>query len=178
MKPLSEGLKQMLNAIALQDAADFLSMRGKLSRLSMGESGPIGCQAGPLPAPRRVAMLSDGNSSNEVLQFALEACQRQQASLDLVLYGEAREQAEEIHSQLQRRGFAHEIILLGPKSLEALSEYLTARRALIYLVAPADDILAIQLAKEPPLHRGGNLHLPMVLVDGAPHSRINHINAA
>jgi hypothetical protein len=178
MKRLSEDLKRMLNALALQDAADFLPMRDKLSVLGLNGGKDKVAQDLPPTPPRRVAVLSDGGDSDGVLQYALDACQRQQASLDLVLYGEAREQAEEIRTQLQRRGIAHEIILLGEHSVEALTEYLHARRTLTYLVAPADDRLALQLTEEATPHRGGRLHLPMVLVDRTPQSRINRINAA
>ncbi len=178
MKRLSEDLKRMLNALALQDAADFLPMRDKLSALGQQGGKSRVAQDLPPPPPRRVAVLSDGGDSEGVLQYALDACQRQQASLDLVLYGQAREQVEEIRTQLQRRGIAHEIILLGQQSVEALAEYLNARRTLTYLVAPADDRLALQLTEGATPHRGGHRHLPMVLVDRTPQSRINRINAA
>lgn len=178
MKRLSEDLKRMLNALALQDAAEFLPMQDKLTSVGTQAGGRVDGAAQKQLSPRRVAVLSDGGNSSEVLEYALNACQRQQASLDLVLYGEGRKQAEEIRNQLRRRGIAHEIILLGKQSLEALADYLTARRKLAYLVAPADDELARQLTEETSPLPSGRLNLPMVLVDRNPLSRINRINAA
>ncbi len=180
MKRLTEDLKRMLSALALQDAGDFLPMRDKLFALGMGsgqEKNRIS-QEVPPPPTRRVAVLSDGENSEGVLQYALNACQRQQASLDLVLYGAARSQAEDIRLHLCQRSIDHEIILLGNESVETLFEYLSARRNLIYLVAFSDDQLARQLAEEVAPHRGGRLHLPMVMVDNNSQPQINHIHAA
>lgn len=181
MKRLSENLKQMMNALALQDAADFLPRSRKLEMLEIGVQ-PVTAAKVPQPLPptppRRVALLSDGVNITEVLQYALEACQRQQATLDLVLYGKAKEQALLLRTQLQARGLAHELILLGEESIDALTEYLSLRRTLVYLIAPADDHLALALTEQVLPSRGGRLHLPVVLVDRCHHSRANRIDAA
>ena len=174
MKRLTEDLKRMLNALALQDAGDFLPMRDKMHALNGGVLPPQG-------EARRVALLSDGRDSNEALHYALNACGNQQASLDLVLYGEARNQVEELRQQLQGSAIAYEIILLGKQSVASLGDYLNSRHSLTYLVASADDPLALELTKESSPHLGGRLHLPMVLVDRSPQSgisRLDSVNAA
>jgi hypothetical protein len=180
MKRLSENIKQMMNTLALQDAADFLP--GGRTRLMQQAGGHLPASSDLprecTPAPvRRVALLSDGININEVLLYALEACQRQQATLDLVLYGKAKEQVPLFRGQLQARGIAHELILLGTESVDALSEYLSLRRTLIYLIAPADDPLALELTEQVLPSRGGRLHLPVVLVDRNRHSQIHPIHA-
>jgi hypothetical protein len=182
MKGLSENLKQMMNALALQDAADYLPMSQKLEMLGVGGGRPGGARArvepAVAPAPRRVALLCDGVKIGGVLHYALAACQRQQATLDLVLYGSARGQSEALRAPLQRRGIAHELILLGEESVEALTEYLCLRRTLIYLIAPADDHLARELTEQVIPSRGGRPQLPVVLVERNRHARITPLNAA
>ncbi len=178
MKRLTEDLKRMLNALAMQDVADYLPMRDKMNALAGGPNEWQGYMAGNQPpVSRRVAVLSDGRGSNEALHYALDACKNQSASLDLVLYGEAREQVEELRTQLERSGIAYEIILLGKQSVASLTDYMNTRRTLTYLIAPADDPLALELTEESSPHQGGRLHLPMVLVDRTPKSRINRINS-
>ncbi len=182
MKRLTDDLKRMLSAMALQDAADYPPMRDKMGGLGFSEPkrGAHLPGGGPRPS-RRVALLSDGQDSNGPLHYALNACSNQQASLDLVLYGEAREQVEELRHQLQSSGIAYELILLGKQSMESLVDYLNSRHSLAYLVASADDALALELTQENSPHIDGRLHLPMVLVDRSPKvgiNRLNSINAA
>lgn len=180
MKPLSESLKQMMNALALQNAADYLPMSRKLELLGVENSKPVtprSSEEEPLSPPRRIALLSDGVNIDQLLNYALGACLRQRATLDLVLYGKGRGQSEELRAQLQRRGITHELILLGEESIEALSEYLCLRRTLVYLIAPADDHLARELTEQLIPNRGGRTHLPVVLIDHLP-SQTNPVNAA
>lgn len=182
MKRLSEDLKRMLNALALQDAAENLPLRGKLAALGI-RGGEVEASPAPHdtpPPPRRVALLSDGTDIEGILDYTLDACQRQQATLDLVLYGAAKASAERMRGLLQRRGIAHELIMLGEENVDALAEYIYTRRSLVYLVAPADDRLAMELTEELLPSRGNRLHLPMVLVERQlqAHPRINRINAA
>ncbi|MDH5785038.1 MAG: hypothetical protein OEZ16_05430 [Chromatiales bacterium] len=178
MKRLTEDLKRMLNALALQDAADYLPMREKMRALGGSDSDMAGQKPGEDPPPqRRVALLSDGGDSNEALQFALNACANQRATLDLVLYGVARDQIEELRQQLQAADLAYEIILLGEKNIHSLIDYLDSRRSLTYLIASADNSLALKLTKENSPHQGGRLHLPMVLVDPSSRAKINRINS-
>jgi hypothetical protein len=182
MKRLSESLKQMINALALQNAADYLPMSRKLEMLGVGNGKPVSLRTSEqhdLSPPRRIALLSDGVNIGEVLHYTVEACLRQRATLDLVLYGKARERNEELRAQLQRRGITHELILLGEESVDALSEYLCLRRTLVYLIAPADDHLALELTEQAIPSRGGRTHLPVVLVDrNHHHSQVNPVNAA
>lgn len=176
MKHLSADLKRMLNTLALQDTAEY----PPAARMQGALGSDDACPARPhdFPSPRRVALLGDGGVIDGVLQYAVECCKRQQATLDLVLYGKGRAQASRLRSQLERRGIAHELILLGEQSVDALAEYLCARRTLAYMLAPSDDPLARQLTEEVMPGRSGHLHLPMVLVDRSIQSRINRINAA
>ena len=181
MKRLSADLKRMLNALALQDAAEYLPTRDKIQALGVDLGSP-GSSSGtpdlPPPPPRRVALLSDGGDIEGMLRYTLDACERQQATLDLVLYGKGREGVAKLRARLQRQQIAHEVIVLGEESVDALAEYLCVRRTLVYLVAPTDDPLALQLTEEVVPSRGGRMHLPMVLIDRNQHSRINRINAA
>ncbi len=172
MKRLSKDLKQMLNALALQDVADYLPMSQKLDLLGVGSSKPSNArvtepEALSPPPPRRVALLSNGVDISGVLRYALEQCRRQKATLDLVLYGKAKEEAEvdRLQASLEYCGVAHEVIMLGRESADALSEYLCLRRTLVYLVAPADDPLALKLTEELIPSRSGYTHLPIVLID-------------
>ncbi len=182
MKRLSKELKQMLNALAHQDAGEFLTMRDKLNILDV--KGTVGSEGASHEASsariRRIAMLSDGGDSSKALHYALNACKRQQASLDLVLHGAAARQAGEIRSLLHGHDIASEVVLLGEQSVKALSEYLHSRRNLSSLVASTGDPLALELTEEVLPRRGGRMHLPLVLIDNArtPHRHTNRINAA
>lgn len=166
MKPLSHDMKRMLNTLAYRHAGEYAT----------ADKGAVA--AGAVRA-RRVALLSDGESIDRVLQFAIEASQRQQASLDLVLYGQARQLFAEMRQELKRRQVEHEVILLGDVSMDSLVEYLTLRRGLFYLIAPSDDVLAQAFTETVLPSHGSRLFLPVVLVDRKrqlpPHqvSRIN-----
>lgn len=168
MKRLSENLKQMLNALAIQDAVDPLPTNSKTAMPGGGGDTPDFVTAGPelLPAqPRRVAMLSDGKDIDGVLEYALEACRRQQASLDLVLHGIGKQVADKLRERIMGQGILHEMILLGDESVTSLVEYLNLRRSLFYVIAPADDHLVLELTEKVLPGHSGWMYLPIVLVD-------------
>lgn len=182
MKLLTDDLKRMLNALALQDAADYLPMREKMRALSSSKSARSVMHAGGTPSPsRRVALLSNGHNCNETLHYALTTSHNHEASLDLVLYGDAREEVEELRQQLEASGISYEIILLGSRNVESLTDYLNSRQALSYLVASKTDPLALELTQKSPQQKRGRQHLPIVLVGHSPQNgviRLKSINAA
>lgn len=168
MKRLSENLKRILNALALQDAGEFLSTNSKLDMLGVGTGNPDATTAESrraAPPRRRVALLSDGENIEGILQYALEACQRQKATLDLVLHGIGKQMSEKLRDQIMAHDVVHEMILLGEESVSALVEYLNLRRSLFYVIAPADDRLALELTQRVAPAPGGLMYLPIVLVD-------------
>jgi len=171
MGKLTEGLKLILEGLAYQDAADYLSTEQKLEVL--GIESPYEPATSRRPSPgwsgRRIALISDSGAESPALDFALSACQRYAAELDLVSLGATS------GDEGRLRKLSHEARLTGtqvcqvhlpPGRAEALRDYVRSHPSLIYLVASVADDLACGLAQR--ILRTAGTHVPLVLVRGHP----------
>ncbi|RLA04797.1 MAG: hypothetical protein DRQ47_02815 [Gammaproteobacteria bacterium] len=171
MKRLSNGLKKMLAGLAHQDAGEFLSMGEKLEVLGYGTK----TKEKPLAAPRkvvrrpvtkRIALISDGRGLGAPLDYAIEACLRQGAQIDLLTHGAIdTEIISVLEKQVQQAGLDCQHIQLGVNVVDDLIDYIFDHRSLIFLVAIPDDNVARVLIEDVIPKRGGRIPVPLVLIE-------------
>jgi hypothetical protein len=157
---LKQGVKRMLDALAYQDAGDYLSYRAKLGVLGVSEVHKPA--SGPVRASNRVALLTDGD--DEALGYALEICSHQSATLDVVVHGEALTDARRMQKlRASVVGIPHQAIHLPGETLSALADYVNNQSNLLYLVSSVSNPLARSISqRETGSHR---LRTPVVLFD-------------
>ncbi|QYZ65236.1 MAG: hypothetical protein OI74_07950 [Gammaproteobacteria bacterium (ex Lamellibrachia satsuma)] len=174
MKKLSDDLKRMLTGLAHQDAGEFLSMRDKMKVLGMGSE----TRAKPSPSPRkiakktathRIAFISDGRGVGAPLAYAIDACSRQGAKIDLLIHGTAdTENISALENQIRVAGLDHHRIPLGMNPVDDIINYICNHLSLIFLVAMPDDDAAKILIEEAIPKRGGRIPVPLVLIEDRP----------
>ncbi|MGD8631011.1 MAG: hypothetical protein PVG72_09840 [Gammaproteobacteria bacterium] len=177
MKKLTEDLKRMLAGLASQDAGDYLSMDEKLQR--------IGRHAGldtrhaeqpavpqPTGANRRIAVVINKGSTDAAFSHALQACQRLDAKLDLLLLGPvSRERVAQLEAALRRARVAFQSVYMNGPVAKGIADYTKRHFSLIYLVAAEDDPDIAGMLEEAQPARRGYLPVPLVLTGGRPPKR-------
>lgn len=170
MKTLSGALKRMLAGLAHQDATEFVPLADKLGALRQVPAR--GVQPGPFrpgfTLPRkRVGLISDGQAKPGVLNYAVQACQRQEAQLDLLLHGSVQPQEiSALEAQVRNQGLACRSVVLPENAAEGILEHLSCHLSLIYLVASPDDTAVRALVDKPSPTRGKHrLPVPLVLIE-------------
>lgn len=179
MKRLSEALKRMLTGLAYQDAGEFLSTREKWQTLNAGRQAATPVRAvkpavAHRQSARRVALISDGRNADGAFDFAVQACHRQGAQLDLLLHG--RINATDIvalERRVRREGLVCRRVVLPGNPANAVLAHMNRHLALLYLVASPDDVAARELVENVSL-AGGKRHLtvPLVLIEDRPQERL------
>ena len=89
MNKLTNDLKRALAALAHQDACDYLSMHEKMKVIGYGsETEKQSFDSLHLISnsftKKRIAMISDGRGLGSSLDYAIDACKRQNADIDLL----------------------------------------------------------------------------------------------
>jgi hypothetical protein len=171
MKRLSKELKRMLAGLAYQDAGDYLSTPDKSRLLGYADKKPAGAsmqrpvEATP-PALRRIALVSDGRGEDAPLDYAIEAAQRQQAQIDLLLHGCADTQRiTKLERRLKQAGIPYRCIRLVEPLVEDLVDYIALQSSLIFLVAMPDDETVRVLVEEVIPKRISPISVPLVLIE-------------
>ena len=174
MNRIRSEMKRVLDALAFQDAADYMS--GSEKNRVLGISGsPKGFserpvlrdQAVTLRPRKRIALITDGRGAGAPLAYAAEACARQDAGLDIVLYGPGDTQVEMLRAA-RRLGVNAQVIRLAADDVELLVTYICNHPSLVYLVGLSDDDLVRTLAERVVPARGGRMHVPLVLIEDKP----------
>lgn len=171
MKKLSDNLKQMLAGLAHQDAGEFLPMREKMKALGNGSESrakPATPTASvkKMPATRRIALISDGRGQGAPLAYAVDACLRQGAKIDLLLHGTTdAENISALEHRIQEAGLSYHRIQLGTKPTDAIIDYICNHPALVFMVAMPDDDAAKTLIEEVIPGKGGRMPVPLVLIE-------------
>jgi hypothetical protein len=179
MKRLSKDLKRMLAGLAYQDAGDYLSTPEKISLLGCPDRQPAAASMQHLtevnrPVTRYIALLSDGRGEDTQLEYAIEAAQRQQAQIDLLLHGCGNERRiSNLERRLQQADIPYRSIWLVEPVVEDLLNYLVRQTSLIFLVAMSGDEMARVLLEEVIPKRGEHITVPMVMINepGFPRSQ-------
>jgi len=171
MSNIRSEMKRVLDALAFQDAGDYLSGSEKNRILGIvdapadqGGRSVSHEQAAPLRPRKRIALITDGRGTGAPLAYAAEACARQGAGLDIVLHGSEEAQAELLRTA-RRLGVDAQVIRLAAEDVEQLVSYICNHPSLVYLVGICDDDLVRTLAERVVPARGGRMHVPLVLIE-------------
>ncbi|MET0048087.1 MAG: hypothetical protein ABW066_09905 [Sedimenticola sp.] len=174
MKKLSDNLKRMLNGLAHQDAGEFLSMREKMKVLGMGpetrtKPSPPSTNMAKKLATHRIAFISDGRGMGAPLAYAIDACSRQGAKIDLLTHGTTDiENISALENQIRAAGLDHHHIQLGVNAIDDIFNYIRNHPSLIFLVAMPDDNAAKVIIEEVIPQRGARVPVPLVLIEDRP----------
>ncbi|HYQ72208.1 MAG TPA: hypothetical protein VET88_09810 [Gammaproteobacteria bacterium] len=170
MKKLTDDLKRMLDGLASQDAGEYLSMDAKLRHVGreMQSDGPDSGYAASPPsraAARRIAVVINKGSTEAAYNHALQASQRLDAHLDLLLCGPvSRERVVQLEAATQRAGVAFSSVYLSGPVARGIADYTERNLSLIYVVAPVDDPDMAEMVEETLPARRRYLPVPLVLV--------------
>lgn len=173
MKKLTDDIKRVLAALGNQHAGEFLTPREKAGIVGYARS-PAKQTVEKLPraissATRRVAFLTDGRGEGAPLDYVIELCDRQQASVDLLVHGVVdTKRVELLKKRLGRAGIAHRSSSLGIDTVTGLDDYISQHQSLIFLVAMPDDLLARRLTEELIPSRELHLRVPLVMIEDQP----------
>jgi hypothetical protein len=173
MKKLTDDIKRALAALGNQHAGEFLTPRDKAEIVGYSRSSakpavetiPRAISA----ATRRVAFLTDGRGEGAPLDYVIELCDRQQASVDLLVHGVVdTRRVELLKKRLNRAGIACHSSSLGIDTVTGLEDYISQHHSLIFLVAMPDDLLARHLSEELIPSRKLHLRVPLVMIEDQP----------
>jgi hypothetical protein len=170
MKRLNTELKRILSALALQHAGDYLPMREKLSALGGSDASPRQAERPVVVTssaqPKRVALISDGRGAGAPLDYAIDTCMQQGAQIDLLLHGEIEQsRINELEEQLRQAGVISRTLPLGSDVTTGILEYICNHPSLLFLVGIPDDTSVRVLVEEVIPHHGGQIPVPLVLIE-------------
>jgi hypothetical protein len=171
MKKLSDNLKQMLTGLAHQDAGEFLPMQEKMKVLGHGsetrkQSATPPARVRKMPATRRIALISNGRGLGAPLTYVMDACQRQDAEVDLLIHGTTdAENISALERRIKEAGLVHHRIQLGTKPVDGVIDYVRNHPALTFMVAMPDDDIAKTLIEEVIPGKRGCMPVPLVLIE-------------
>ena len=169
MKKLTEDLKRMLDGLASQDAGDYLPMGEKLQRIGWHAGHDVHHAEQPaVPQPtgtvRRIAVVINKGSTDAAFSHALQACQRLDAHLDLLLFGPvSRERVAQLGTAIRRTGVAFRTVYMTGPVAQGVADYTQQHFSLIYLVAAVDDPDIAEMLEQVQPARRGYLPVPLVL---------------
>lgn len=184
MKKLTEDLKRMLNGLAYQDVGEFMSRRDMMKALGMGSETKTIPAATPNTTARKitaqsVALITDGRGAGAPLAYAIDACSRQGATIDLLMHGTIDTASiSAMESQIRAAGIGCQRIHLGMKPVDEIVNYICCQSSLIFLVAMPDDKVAKVLVEDVIPKRGGRIPTPLVLIEDRPLSSETKQSAA
>ena len=189
MTKLSEDLKKMLTGLAYQDSGDFLSIREKMKVLGNDSENPgkpntpahtletrIG---GTRAATKHIAFISNGSGLGAPLDYAIDACLRQNAQIDLLILGSAgSENTSALEKKLKNSGVSYQRIQLEVTAVNSIINYIAKHPSLLYLIAMPDDDVARVLIEEVLPGRRRRIQIPVVLIEDQTIARLPKQSAA
>lgn len=150
MKALTEALKTMLNALAHEDAGEFLTPCQKTAVLSQGVS-PSPCQrvepTVQQPAPvgrRRVALFTGRELPKDVMEYMTETCVRTQHDLTVLTFeteSTAEDMLQPYQGELAAAGVDVKLVPLGGNTLSQLARYLGNHPEIAFLACKESGYL-------------------------------------
>ena len=174
MKGLSDALKKMLTGLAHQDAGEFLSAHEKMEILGYGpetreKPSEVSRKMVKRPVTKRIALITDGRGLGAPLDYAIDACLRQDAQIDLLVHGAVDTKSISLlEKQVKQAGLDCQHIRLGVNVIDDIVEYIYSQPSLIFLVAMPDDTAARTLIEEVIPRHGGRVPVPLVLIEEKP----------
>jgi hypothetical protein len=173
MKKLTDDIKRVLAALGNQHAGEYMMPRDKADIVGYARSS-ANQTVKRLPratgsASRRVAFLTDGRGEGAPLDYVIELCGRQQASVDLLVHGVVdTKRVDNLKKRLDRSGITCRSSSLGIDALTGLEDYISQHQSLIFLVAMPDDLLARRLTEELIPSRELHMRVPLVMIEDQP----------
>lgn len=170
MAKLKDDIKRMLAALAYQDADENLSSYDKMKVLGYGTEGNARRGAEKRKneismARPRIALVIDRQGSSSAVNYAIGACQRQSAQIDLLLHGAIDSKVIElIERKITDSNISFKRIQLGARAVDDLLEYTFIQSTLIYLVSMSDDAVVRELLEEVLPSRSQSLSVPVVFM--------------
>ena len=184
MAKLSEDLKRMLTGLAYQDAGDFLSRSEKMKVLGSGSETQVKPMTTPRnfetrPVTKRIAFISDGRGLDAPLDYAIDACLRQNAQIDLLIHGPVdMDNTSALEKKIKNSGVSYQRIQLEVTAVSSITDYIAKHPSLIYLIAmPDDDVARVLIEKVLPSRRR-RIQIPVVLIEDQTVSRLPKQSAA
>ena len=183
MAKLSEGLKRMLTGLAYQDAGDFLSRSEKMKVLGNGSENRVKPMITPQKfetrrVTKRIAIISNGSGLGAPLDYAIDACLRQKAQIDLLIHGSAdSENILALEKKIRNSGVSYQRIQLEVTAVNSIVDYIVKHPSLLYLIAMPDDDVARVLIEEVLPGRRRRIQVPIVLIEDQTASKL-HIQSA
>jgi hypothetical protein len=174
MKRLSSSLKKILAGLANQHAGEFLTMHDKMKILGVGADRYAKHASPPpenlsRPAVHRIAFISDGGGAAASLDYAVDACSRQGAKIDLLVHDATdSKRISALENRIQAAGVDHQRIDLGSDPVDGIVDYIRDHPALIMLVAMLDDSAATKALEAATAKHGGRIPAPLVLINERP----------
>ena len=171
MKTLSDALKKMLTGLAHQDAAEFLTTQEKMKILGCEleprkNSSALPPKTAAKPITKRIAFISDGRGVGAPLDYAIEACKRLGAQIDLLVHGTVNtESIYLLKKQILQAGLECRQVRLGVNVPDEIVDYIDGQRSLIFLVAIPDDTAVRVLIEEVIPGQMGQINVPIVLIE-------------
>lgn len=174
MKKLSDDLKRMLNGLAYQDVGEYLPRRDMMKALGMTSENKVSHSPTPSTITLKttahsVALITDGRGAGAPLAYAIDACSRQGANLDLLTHG-AFDSASlrAMENQIRAAGLGCHRIHLGMKPVDEIINYICNHPSVMFLVAMPDDVAAKEIVEYVIPKRGGRIPTPLVLIEDRP----------
>ena len=173
MKRLSKDIKRMLAALGYQHAGDYLSPRQKAGVVGYAERDSVvtapASRVIPVPAVKRVALLTDGRGEGAPLDYVIETCSRPNASVDLFVHGVVDTgHLDGLKRRLANAGISHRSSMLDLDVVAGISDYLRKHSSLLFLVAMPHDPLARRLSEELVPARVVRMPVPLVMIEDQP----------
>ena len=171
MKKLSKDLKRALAALAHQDAGEFLSMNDKM--IAIGYGNPTDKRQQTTPrlvsdnyVKKRIAVIADGRDLNFPIEYAIDACLRQNADIDLLLHGDIDKSGISIiEKHISESGIQAQRISLGKNEITKILEYVSRNSSLIFIASAPRDSIARVLMEEIIPGSKPKISVPLVLID-------------
>lgn len=169
---LKNALNQMQEGLAHQNTTDFVPMSKKMSILGYGNEGELSL---PSESParksgemkyQRIALVENGSGTDSALHYTIEACQRQNAEIDLLVHHDSSaESIERMETKISQSGISYRLKQLGTEGAKDISDYINKQKALVFMVAAPDDSIVRTLIEETMPRRKRQLPVPLVLIE-------------
>ena len=180
MTKLKNALNQMQEGLAYQSTADFVPMSKKHNIMGYGNE-EVHYSASDMPArqagnaqSQRIALVSNGSGTRTALHYTIEACQRQNAEIDLLVHhGSSDESVKRLETMISQSGIRYRLRQLGTEGAKDIADYVVKQKALVFMVATPDDSLVRTLIEEMMPRRKRQLPVPLVLIEN-PQVQTNH----
>ena len=161
-------INKMLDGLAYQHLSDHLTTREKVNQLRVSQPSLQQREAKKL-STRKIALLCEQSHRLPPIDYAIDVCQSQGASLELLM---SEDLGIEVKRNLMQKAhlanISCDVIDFGKGIVQEVYNYLGLQRELIFLVARPKEAISTALMERLTPRRGSqSLFIPLVLVEGS-----------